>query len=63
MKIKEQREKMFLTQPEFAKLVKVSVVTISKWERGICEPSLRHKKILNEIWRNYELSNTSRNYL
>ena len=63
MNIKDLREKLYLTQPELAKLLNVSTVTISKWERGVVQPSLKHKRKINEVWRNYELQNTSRNYL
>lgn len=39
MNIKELREKLKLTQEEFAQKIGVSWVTISNWERGLFNPS------------------------
>ena len=52
-KIKEYRERKFLTQEELAKILNVSFVSISRWERGKFEPNMETKKklfaIFNEI--------------
>lgn len=37
--IKKLRQKLALTQVEFAALVGVDPITISRWERGLAEPS------------------------
>ena len=44
--IKEQREKMKLTQEEFSLLAEVSTRTVGKWEGGETEPS---KNALNSL--------------
>ena len=44
--IKEQREKMNLTQEEFSLLAEVSTRTVGKWEGGETEPS---KNTLNSL--------------
>lgn len=48
---KKIREQLFLTQAEFAKLIGLSEVAISKWERGINKPTLKHLKVIVEIAR------------
>ena len=40
------REKLFLTQVEFAEKLGLSVSSIRKWEQGKCKPSLRHLKLI-----------------
>ena len=49
-KIREYRERKFLTQEELAKILGVS---ISRWERGKFEPNMETKKklvaLFNEI--------------
>lgn len=37
--VKKLREKLGLTQVEFAARLGVNPITISRWERGICRPS------------------------
>ena len=49
MKLKEIREKLMLTQEEFAKAVGVSYKAIQNWEQGKNEPSLRYKRKLVEF--------------
>ena len=39
MDIKEIRTKLNLTQQELAQQIGVSVVVISRWERGVSHPS------------------------
>lgn len=48
-KIKELRKKAEANQEEFAELLGVSRLTISKWERGDTNPKPKHIKILKEI--------------
>jgi DNA-binding XRE family transcriptional regulator len=54
-KIKELRNKMFLTQSELAKVLGVSIASIARWETGENEPSMKMKKKLNELFINYKL--------
>lgn len=44
MNIKEIREKLCLTQTEFAKLLGVSMQTISNWETGFRNISIKSKR-------------------
>ena len=52
-KIREYRERKFLTQKDLAKILNVSFVSISRWERGKFEPNMETKKklaaLFNEI--------------
>ena len=52
-KIREYRERKFLTQSQFAELIGVKLVTVSRWERGKFEPNMETKKklvaLFNEI--------------
>ena len=42
--IKELREKLILTQTEFAEILGVSFTTVSRWEKGIHEPTMKVKR-------------------
>ena len=48
-KIREIREKMLLTQEEFAKLLGVSRQTVYFWESGKCEISKDNLEKIKEI--------------
>lgn len=52
-KIREYRERKFLTQEDLAKILNVSFVSISRRERGKFEPNMETKKklvaLFNEI--------------
>lgn len=50
-KIKEYRERKFLTQKELAKLLGVNYVTVSRWETGSFEPNMAMKKKLVGMFR------------
>ena len=49
----ENIERKFLTQEDLAKILNVSFVSISRWERGKFEPNMETKKklvaLFNEI--------------
>lgn len=45
-KIKEYRERKFLTQEELAKVLNVSYVSVCRWETGKFEPNMKTKKQL-----------------
>lgn len=51
MDIKKLREKLLLTQSEFAKLVGVSTNTVVSWENGKHKPSMRHLRKIKELER------------
>ncbi len=44
-KIKEYREKKFLTQSELAKELGVTLLTVSRWETGKFEPNMKIKTV------------------
>lgn len=47
------RNKMFLTQEEFAKEIGVSFATVNRWENGKFEPTMKMKKKLNDLFIKY----------
>lgn len=47
--INEYRKKMCITQKEFADMLHVGFVTVSRWERGIFEPTLKMKKRIKKM--------------
>ncbi|MBE6507713.1 MAG: helix-turn-helix transcriptional regulator [Methanocorpusculum parvum] len=48
-KIKISRQKALLSQEEFAKELKVSVVTINRWETGKSKPNISGMKSLKSF--------------
>lgn len=53
--IKSLRNKMFLTQTEFAKFIGVSLATIARWETGENEPTMKMKKKLNDLFIEFKM--------
>ena len=49
-KIKEYRERKFLTQVKFAELLGVGKTTVPRWETGQFEPTIKIKKKLYELF-------------
>lgn len=49
-KIKEYRERRFLTQKEFAEYLGVSVPSVTRWETGKFEPTMKIKKRLCKLF-------------
>lgn len=49
--IKEYRERKFLTQTQFADLIGVKLVTVSRWETGKFEPNMAMKKKLVSMFK------------
>lgn len=47
--IKLTRQKSFMTQDEFAKEMKVSALTVTRWENGKCKPNLTAMKNLKQF--------------
>lgn len=48
--IKKLRKKLLFTQSEFAELLGVKLVTVSRWESGKFEPTMRVKRKLRELF-------------
>ena len=53
--IKKLRNKMFLTQSEFAKELGVSIASVARWETGENEPTMKVKKKLNDLFIKYKM--------
>ena len=49
--IKKLRNKMLLTQQELAKLLNVAYVSISKWENGVFELTMKAKIALMKLFK------------
>jgi len=49
--IKELRNKLLLTQTEFAALVGVSYETVNRWENGKNEPTMKCKRTLAVLFK------------
>ncbi len=47
--VKELREKLILSQQEFADLLGVSFASINRWETGRYEPTIKIKRIIVEL--------------
>lgn len=47
--IKKLREKLILTQKEFADLIGVSYVTVCRWETGKFEPTIKIRRKIVEL--------------
>ena len=43
------RKKLYMTQAEFAVLMKVEEITIGRWERCECRPRAKAKRKLNRL--------------
>lgn len=52
-KIKELRNKMFVTQQELAGILNVSFISVNRWERGYFEPTMKLKRKLNDLFTKY----------
>lgn len=50
--IKKLREKMLLTQEEFAKKIGVSFETVNRWENGKHEPTIKAKRKIVQMTKN-----------
>ena len=51
--IKKLRNKMLLTQMEFAEYLGVSFASINRWETGRFEPTMRIKRKLAPLFEKY----------
>lgn len=53
--IKELREKMTLSQTEFAQVLGVSFASVNRWETGKHEPTIKVKRKIKALMREYEV--------
>ena len=53
--IKKLRNKMFLTQSEFAKELGVSIASVARWETSENEPTMKIKRRLNDLFIKYSI--------
>ena len=53
--IKKLRNKMFLTQSEFAKELGVSIASVARWETGENEPTMKVKRELMKLMKKYKV--------
>ena len=53
--IKKLREKLILTQKEFAELIGVSYVTVCRWETGKFEPTIKMRRKIVELLIKYNI--------
>ena len=56
--VKKLRDKLILSQYEFAELLGVSYTTVSRWENGKFEPTIQVKKKLNDLFIKYNLKDS-----
>lgn len=47
--IKKLRDKLILSQTEFAKILGVSFTTVSRWEKGVHAPTIKVKRKIVEL--------------
>ena len=47
--IKRLREKLILSQTEFAEILGVSFTTVSRWEKGVHSPTIKVKRKIVEL--------------
>ena len=60
--IKKLRNKMFLTQSEFAKELGVSIASVARWETGENEPTMKVKRRLNDLFIKYSIETEEQQY-
>ena len=48
--LKELRNKMLLTQKEFAKFLGVSIASVARWETEVNEPTMKIKRKIKELY-------------
>ena len=53
--IKKLRSKMLLTQMEFADYLGVSFASINRWETGRFEPTMKIKRKLAPLFKEYRI--------
>lgn len=53
--IKALREKMTLSQIEFAEVLGVSFASVNRWETGKHEPTIKMKRKLKALFKEYNV--------
>ncbi len=53
--VRELREKMLLTQVEFAKKLGVSFASVNRWENAEHEPTMKIKRELMKLMKKYKV--------
>lgn len=53
--IKILREKMLLTQTEFAELLGVSFASVNRWENGEHEPTMKMKRVIMKLMKKHKV--------
>ncbi len=53
--IKALREKMTLSQAELAEVLGVSYASVNRWETGKHEPTIKVKRKLKALFREYDV--------
>jgi DNA-binding XRE family transcriptional regulator len=53
--IKELREKMMMSQMEFAKIIDVAYESINRWENGKFIPTFRYRRKFVELFKEYDI--------
>ena len=56
--IKNTRQRVFLSQEEFATIIGTSVSTINRWENGKCKPSLKTMKVIKDFCKKNKVDYT-----
>ncbi len=51
--IKLLRKRLLFTQTELAQKVGVAFISINRWENGHCEPTMKFKRKLAPLFREY----------
>jgi len=51
---------MILTQTELADLLEVSFSSVNRWENGKYEPTIKVKRKLSELFKEYEIEKNSK---
>lgn len=54
--IKKLRKEMLLSQVEFAELLGVSFASVNRWENGQHEPTIKIKRKLKALFREYKIT-------
>lgn len=50
-KIKELRNKLFITQAELGEMLGTSFSTVNRWEQDLHEPTMKMKRKLNDLFK------------
>jgi DNA-binding XRE family transcriptional regulator len=53
--IKELRDKLIVSQTELAQMLEVSFGSVSRWEKGHFEPTIKIKRKLVPLFEKYEI--------